>query len=145
MCTFGSMRWRVLSAATLCLGMLSVASSSVIPLAVLDTNLALPKLLDHLDTGVLTLRLLYNKVLLLNVNQAGSISADFEISSHGLEFESRFKRRAYESVVAEVSARRRAGPISLRSTMDHTQRILGICRDLRFAPLQDIVNQTRES
>ncbi len=55
----------------------------------------------------------------------GSFTTDFEVTSHGLDFESRFKRTAYDSVVAEVSAQRKTGPFSLRTMMDHNYRITG--------------------
>ena len=64
--------------------------------------------------------------MILKIGHTGSITSDFEISAHGLDFKSSFRREAYDKIVADVSVLRNAGPFSLGANMDNSHRIAGI-------------------
>jgi hypothetical protein len=56
---------------------------------------------------------------------AGTIVSDFELTAHGLDFKSSFKRLAYDSIVSDVSVSRKTGPFSLHANIDDNHQIVG--------------------
>ena len=56
----------------------------------------------------------------------GTVAVDFELDAHGMDFKSAFKHVAYDSILADVSAMKIAGPLTLRSKIDHNHKISGV-------------------